>query len=58
MLEKEIPKLEEEKKKLEQALNSGTADYEFLKNTSDRISEILKLLEEKETRWLELSEYI
>ncbi len=58
LLEKEIPKLEEEKKKLEQALNSGTADYEFLKNTSDRISEILKLLEEKETRWLELSEYI
>jgi len=57
-LEKEIPALETEKKACEKILNSGTQDYQELQTASDRISEIISILEEKEMRWLELSEYL
>lgn len=57
-LEKEIPALENEKKACEEILNSGTQDYQALQTASDRISEIISALEEKEMRWLELSEYL
>lgn len=57
-IEATIEALEKEKKTLEDVLNSGTQDYQELQAASDRISEILKILEEKEMRWLELSEYI
>lgn len=57
-LEKEIPKLEAEKKELEKILNSGELDYQKLETASSRISEIIAELEEKEMRWLELSEYL
>lgn len=57
-IESTIEALEKEKKTLEDVLNSGTQDYQELQAASDRISEILKILEEKEMRWLELSEYI
>lgn len=55
-LEKEIEGLEEEKKTCEQVLNSGTTDYEKLEESSRRIGEIIRLLDEKTLRWLELDE--
>ena len=57
-LEKDIKSLENEKKTMEEILNSGSQDYQELQTTSDRISEIIKLLDDKEMRWLELSEYL
>ena len=57
-LEKEIETLEKEKKKHEGILNSGELDYQKLQTSADRISEIINALEEKEMRWLELSEYV
>jgi len=56
-LEKDIPKLEEEKEGLTEKLNSGEDDHEKLIGWSTRIEEITELLDEKEMRWLELSEY-
>lgn len=57
-LEKDIPALETEKKGLTEKLNSGEADHEKLMEWSTRIEEINELLDEKEMRWLELSEYL
>jgi len=56
-LEKEIANLDKEKTDLESILNGGTADHEKLQEISQRIAEILKLLDEKEDRWLTLSEF-
>jgi len=55
-LEKEIAELEKEKKILEVKLGNGSNDFEKLQETSERISDILILLDKKEMRWLELSE--
>ena len=55
-LEKEIPALEKEKKLLEVKINNGTMDFEKLQEASERINEIIVLLDKKEMRWLELSE--
>lgn len=55
-LEKEIAGLEKEKKLLEVKLGNGSNDFEKLQETSERISDILILLDKKEMRWLELSE--
>jgi ATP-binding cassette subfamily F protein uup len=55
-LEKEISQLEKEKKVLEDELNSGRLAADALHKKSTRYSEIATLLEEKEFRWLELSE--
>ena len=53
----EIESLETEKKTLEAELSSGQiSDYEQVTEKSKRISEIIGLLDEKEMRWLELSE--
>ncbi len=52
----EIDSLETEKKKLEEELSSGNLDFSQISEKSTRISEIINLLEEKEMRWLELSE--
>jgi len=57
-LEIDIESLEKEKKSLGDTLNSGNQDYQQLQTASDRISEIIIILEEKEMRWLELSEYL
>jgi ATP-binding cassette subfamily F protein uup len=54
-LEKEMPLLQEEKKKLEEKM-SGNIPYDELQKASDRISVIMQQLDEKEMRWLELSE--
>jgi ABC transport system ATP-binding/permease protein len=57
-LSEEIDKLEHEKKELEDFLSSGTSDFESLSKKSDRITTVIALLDEKESRWLELSEYL
>lgn len=56
MLEREIADLETEKQQLEEQLGNPTASYEQLNMASKRIGEISALLENKEMRWLELSE--
>ena len=57
-LEKEIPDLEKEKKLLEVKLNNGTSDFERLQEISERISDIIVLIDRKEMRWLELSDKV
>jgi ATP-binding cassette subfamily F protein uup len=57
-LEKEIPALEKEKKLLEVKLNNGSMEFEKLQETSEKISDLIVLLDKKEMRWLELSEKI
>ncbi|MDB5281250.1 MAG: transporter related, partial [Bacteroidota bacterium] len=56
-LEKEMPELEKEKSELNEKINSGNALYAELNQMIERIGVVAKLLEEKELRWLELSEY-
>ena len=53
-LEKDIADLEEEKSLLETSFNTIT-DYQEIQASSERIAQILKSLEEKEERWIELS---
>ena len=55
-IEKEIDDLNREKETVTEKLNSGTAPFEELQRLSTRIGEITQLLDEKELRWLELSE--
>ncbi|MBR6814366.1 MAG: ABC-F family ATP-binding cassette domain-containing protein [Alistipes sp.] len=55
-LEQEIPQLETEKSDLEEKLSSGALSHEELTAASERIGELITLIEEKEMRWLELSE--
>ncbi len=54
-LDNSIPKLEARKKKLHDSLNTET-EYEKLQALSEEIKEVEQELEEKEMRWLELSE--
>ena len=58
MLENEIASLETERSLLEEQLSADGTDYELLNKASKRIGEIAQELEEKEMRWLELSEII
>ena len=55
-LEREIATLEAEQKSIEEALCSGTLSIEELTEKSKRLPAIKDELEEKEMRWLELSE--
>jgi len=55
-LQEEIPMLEKEKKDLEAEMAQNASDFEWLQKSGMRIAEIIRLLEEKEMRWLELSE--
>ena len=55
-LEKEMPKLENEKKEIEYKLTMDSLSFDEINKLSLRIGEISKMLEEKEMRWLELSE--
>lgn len=57
-LEKEIPKLEREKKEIELKLSNENLNFDEINKLSLRIGEIANLLEEKEMRWLELSELL
>ncbi len=56
MLEKEISELSKEKAAVTEKLNSGTTAFDELQQLSLRIGEITRLLDEKELRWLELSD--
>lgn len=55
-LEKEIAELENEQKQIEEELCSGTLSIEQLTEKSKRLPIIKESLEEKEMRWLKLSE--
>ncbi len=56
-LDEEIPRLEAEKAELEAAMSSGTLDGDSLMAKSRRIAEVMKEIDEKTMRWLELSEW-
>lgn len=55
-LEKDMAKLEQEKKEIEEQLCSGTLSVEELTEKSKRLPLIKEELDTKEMRWLELSE--
>ena len=57
-LEIDLPKLEAEKTEIEEAMSSGTLSNEELMTKGQRMQEVIDLLDEKEMRWLELSEKI
>ena len=55
-LDEELPRLEAEKADLEAKLSSGTLSPADLQTASTRYGELQSLIDEKELRWLELSE--
>ena len=55
-LEKEIQKLEAKKVELTETLSDAATDAEKLLETSEAIAKLIDELDEKELRWLELSE--
>ena len=55
-LEKDIAALEEEKKKIEEALCGGTTSVDEITAMSKRLPQLNEELDEKSMRWLELSE--
>ena len=55
-LEKDLEALAAEKAALEEELGSGTMPFDKLQEASQRIGEIIGLTDEKEMRWLELSD--
>ncbi|MBD0277540.1 MAG: ABC-F family ATP-binding cassette domain-containing protein [Flavisolibacter sp.] len=58
VLEKEIRELEEERKELYVQLNDAGLPYEKLQQMTYRINEINERIDEKEMRWLKLSEQV
>ncbi len=56
LLTKEIETLQSEKEQITTLLSSGSTDFEKLQQASERIGQITDLIDEKEMRWLELSE--
>ncbi len=56
ILSGEIEDLESEKKRIETEMSSGVLSNDELMSKSKRHGEIMKILDEKELRWLELSE--
>ncbi len=56
LLEKEIKDLNREKNLITEKLNSGDTSFEELQQLSNRIGVVTNLLDEKELRWLKLSE--
>ncbi|MBW6534237.1 MAG: ABC-F family ATP-binding cassette domain-containing protein [Mariniphaga sp.] len=55
-LDAEIKKLEDEKEQLETDLHSGDLNHEQLHEKSNELMQLKSILDEKELRWLELSE--
>lgn len=55
-LEADLATLGEERTTLENEISSGTLPYDRLSEVSKRIEELIALIDEKEMRWLELSE--
>lgn len=56
-LEKEIEELEAEKEDLSAKLSSGELSPDELIDKSNRVGELINLIDEKTLRWLELSEF-
>ncbi len=54
---KEIEKLEKQKSQLVEKLNNATSNHEELLRISSELGETTKALDEKQLRWLELSEF-
>ena len=57
-LEKDLESLAAEKAELEEKLSSGTLPFDQLQAASERVGQIIETIDEKEFRWLELSENI
>ena len=57
-LEQKIADLEKEKAELTMKLSSGELSSEDLVESSNRITTLMELIDEKTMRWLELSEYV
>jgi ATP-binding cassette subfamily F protein uup len=57
LLDKEIQELEIEKKEIESNLSNGEIPQEKLIILSNRIMEVLRLIDQKSERWLELSDF-
>jgi ATP-binding cassette subfamily F protein uup len=55
-LQEEISALEKEKQEIHEKLNAGNLPYDEIEQLAFRMGEITKLVDEKEMRWLELSE--
>ena len=53
---KTVNQIEAEKAELEKALSTGTLPFDQLQSASERIGQIIDEIDEKEMRWLELSE--
>ncbi|HMN32442.1 MAG TPA: ABC-F family ATP-binding cassette domain-containing protein [Chitinophagaceae bacterium] len=58
LIEKELPLLEAEKKEIELKLSQENNAYDEIQKLSHRMIELITQIEAKESRWLELSEYI
>ena len=56
LLDKEMPELQQEKTTLETKMSEGSIGFEELQKAAERVSAIIASLDEKEMRWLELSE--
>ena len=55
-IERDLASLSAERTTLESELSAGNADYNRLTEISERIEQIIALIDEKEMRWLELNE--
>ncbi|MEI8280509.1 MAG: ABC-F family ATP-binding cassette domain-containing protein [Bacteroidota bacterium] len=58
MLEKEIANLEKEKVTITEQMSNPIINFDEIQKLSNRIGVVTNLLEEKELRWLELSEMV
>lgn len=58
ILQKDIADLTKEKAQITEKLNNGNTPFDELQHLSLRIGEVTSLLDEKELRWLELSEVL
>ncbi len=56
-LEIDIDQLESRKKVLTEQLNQGTLPYEEIEKISNELTDLVKELDEKSERWLELAEF-
>jgi ATP-binding cassette subfamily F protein uup len=57
-LDKDIAKLEKQKAELTEKMVSGITDHNELADIAKKLGEVTQLLDEKQLRWLELSEMV
>ena len=56
LLEKQIPELEKEQREVLELLNTKDLPYDELQKLTERVGQLSGEINEKELRWLELSE--